>query len=109
MPPVFDRAELLDRVGNDMAFLSETIDMLVADGRSLMADIQKAVQAGDAAGVGRSAHALKGMISNFCAPGPQEAALAVEKLGKSGDLSGAPEALKRVGEQLEVLIAELQQ
>ena len=40
MPPVFDRAELLDRVGNDMAFLTETVEMLATDGRSLGQTLQ---------------------------------------------------------------------
>src|SRR3954470_22765727 len=109
MPPAFDRAELLERVGNDMAFLAETVEMLAADGRSLVGEIRAAVQAGDGAAVGRSAHALKGMISNFCAPTAQEAAMVLEKLGKTGDLAAAPRAVDDLAGQVEALIAELQQ
>lgn len=109
MPPTFDRAELLERVGNDIAFLAETVEMLAADGRTLMGEIREAVAKGDGAAVGRSAHALKGMISNFCAPAAQEGALAMEKMGKSGDLGPAPKAVEELAGQVETLIAELQQ
>ena len=68
MPTTFDENELLSRVDNDRAFLGETVEMLAQDGRALLADVRSAVAAGDAAAVGRAAHALKGMISNFCAP-----------------------------------------
>jgi|SRR5262245_33070050 len=107
--PAFDRAELLERVGNDMGFLAETVEMLAADGRTLVAEIRFAVEKGDGAAVGRAAHALKGMISNFCAPAAQDAALAVEKMGKSGDLLAVPRALGELSGHVETLIVELQQ
>jgi HPt (histidine-containing phosphotransfer) domain-containing protein len=106
--PAFDRVELLDRVGNDMAFLAETVEMLAADGRTLLAEVRVAIQKGDAGAVGRSAHALKGMISNFCAPGAQEGALAIEKMGKTGELAGAARAVESLSSQVETLITELQ-
>lgn len=105
MAQMFDEAELLQRVDNDVAFLAETVQMLECDGRSLMAQVKTAVAAGDAASVGRTAHTLKGMISNFCAPGVQNLALDVEKSGKSGDCAAA--AAARLETELESLIGEL--
>jgi HPt (histidine-containing phosphotransfer) domain-containing protein len=99
---------LLERVDNDMDFLAETVEMLVGDGRGLLAEVRTAVGAGDAAAVGRSAHALKGMISNFCAPEAQESALAIEKMGKSGDLAAAPAEIDTLARRLETLITDLQ-
>ncbi|MFT3685685.1 MAG: Hpt domain-containing protein [Phycisphaerales bacterium] len=64
----FDEQELLGRVDNDVGFLGETVEMLATDGPSLLSQVRAAAAAGDAAGVGRHAHALKGMLSNFCAP-----------------------------------------
>ena len=109
MATTFDHAELLERVDNDRAFLAETIEMLAGDGRTLMKEIRQSVDAGDAAAIGRAAHALKGMISNFCAPAAQEAALTVERIGKNGDLSPAAAAASALSERLEALIAELEQ
>ncbi len=108
MPDTFNRAELLERVDHDMDFLAETVEMLVTDGRSLLADARAAAVAGDAPALGRAAHALKGMISNFCAAPAQDAALAVEKIGKSGDLAPSGAAIDTLHANLESLISDLQ-
>jgi HPt (histidine-containing phosphotransfer) domain-containing protein len=107
MPRVFDDKELLERIDNDWDFLADTVQMLESDGRALMDEIRRAVAAADAPAVARAAHTLKGMISNFCAPGPQANAFEVEKIGKSGDLSNAPPAINVSGDAMEKLIKEL--
>ena len=109
MPGTFDQTELLERVDHDLAFLDETVQMLAGDGRALMAELRRNLETGDAPAVGRNAHALKGMISNFCAPAAQQAALSVERTGKSGDLSTAGPLVADLGERLEALIHELEQ
>ncbi len=107
MPQTFDEKELLERVDGDMGFLAETVQMLETDGRSLMAQAKADLEAGDAAAVGRTAHTLKGMISNFCAPGVQALALEVEQAGKAGDRAAAAAAAARLEPRLEALIGEL--
>ncbi len=107
MPNTFNETELLERVDNDVGFLAETVEMLGTDGRALLGEIERAIGAGDAPSVGRAAHALKGMISNFCAPQTQECALALERAGKAGDLAGAPAALQTARARVEALIEEL--
>ena len=107
MSPVFDEKELLDRIDNDWEFLAETVQMLSTDGRALMAEVRRASDAGDAATLGRAAHTLKGMISNFCSPTTQASAFAVEKIGKEGDLSSAPKAVTVLETDLDALIAAL--
>lgn len=107
MAQAFDENELLERVDNDVAFLGETVQMLETDGRALMAEVKAALAAGDAAGVGRTAHTLKGMISNFCAAEVQAMALDVEKAGKAGDCPAGMEAAARLEPALESLITEL--
>ena len=107
MSPVFDEKELLDRVDNDWEFLSETVEMLSTDGRALMAEVRRASDVGDAAALGRAAHTIKGMISNFCAPTAQASAFAIEKIGKEGDLSSAPEAVTALEAHLDALTTAL--
>jgi len=107
MARTFDESELLARVDNDVAFLAETVDMLVADGPSLLAQVRAALAAADAAAVGRHAHALKGMISNFCAASAHGTAHEIEKLGKQGELAGVPAALERMESELADLTSEL--
>ena len=107
MARVFDDKELMERIDNDWEFLAETVQMLSSDGRVLLKGVQDALASGDAADVGRKAHTLKGMISNFCSPAAHGAALAVEQLGRTGDLSAAPAAVATLAEQLDILIEQL--
>jgi len=107
MATTFDDSELLDRVGNDIAFLGDTVQMLADDGRILMDEVRRAVAAGDAPALVRSAHALKGMISNFCAPDTQQSAFELERMGRSGDLAAAPPAAEQLQGRLQALTAEL--
>jgi HPt (histidine-containing phosphotransfer) domain-containing protein len=72
-----------------------------------MRDIRKSLGAGDADGAGRAAHALKGMISNFCAAVAQGSAQDVEKHAKAGGLSDAAAAAEVLDARLQELIAEL--
>jgi HPt (histidine-containing phosphotransfer) domain-containing protein len=103
----FDEAELMERVDNDLEFLADTVQMLETDGRALMVELRTAVTSGDAPAVGRTAHTLKGMISNFCSPAVQSLALDVEKAGKAGDGAGAAAASARLEPELEALLVEL--
>ena len=107
MPRVFDEKELIERVDNDWEFLGETVQMLSTDGPALLKAIRRATESGDAPAVGREAHALKGMISNFCSPPAHACALEVERLGKGGDLAAVPPALGLLETQLNTLIADL--
>jgi HPt (histidine-containing phosphotransfer) domain-containing protein len=107
MSRAFDADELMGRMDNDWEFLAETVEMLAADGPARLADVRRALAAGDAAAVGRSAHALKGMVSNFCAPAAQAAAREVERIGNGGDLATAPAAVDALAVGLGALIADL--
>jgi HPt (histidine-containing phosphotransfer) domain-containing protein len=104
---MFDESELLDRVDNDLEFLADTVEMLSTDGPAQIEKIRQAINANDADTVGREAHALKGMISNFCAPDTQHTALGLEQMGKAGDLASAPAAIEELEQQLRALVSEL--
>ena len=73
MPEEFDERELLERIDGDMDFLEETVEILEEDYPVLFEAIVRAATAGDAEALVKPAHALKGMLANFCA-GPAEAA-----------------------------------
>ena len=107
MAQSFDEAELMERVDDDVEFLADTVQMLETDGRALMVELKTAVASGDAPAIGRSAHTLKGMISNFCAPAIQTLAFDVERAGKAGDGAGAAAASAKLEPELEALIVEL--
>jgi HPt (histidine-containing phosphotransfer) domain-containing protein len=107
MPRAIDEAELLGRVDNDWEFLGETVQMLVDDGPALLSAVRQSAGAGDAPALARSAHTLKGMLSNFCAPDATAGALAVEQIGRAGDLSAVEPALHTLEDRVNALIADL--
>ena len=93
MSDLVDQAALLDRVDHDMEFLAETIQMLEEDGPDLLGQIREAISGGDAEALAVAAHTYKGMVANFCAESTVEAALRLETMGRSGDLTAAPDAM----------------
>ena len=66
MAQLFDEAELLERIDHDWEFLGETVEMLAADGPALIREVRQAMDASDAAALGRVAHTLKGMAARAC-------------------------------------------
>ncbi len=110
MSDIFDRETLLDRIDNDMEFLAETVGMLEEDGPDLLKQIRQAIDAGDAQALTVAAHTYKGMVANFCAESTVAAALKLEMMGKTHDLTGALAALavlEDLGSQLATALQEL--
>ena len=105
MSEPFDKAELMERVDDDMEFLEETVEMLDEDAPGLIDQIRAAVDAGDAEALTHSAHTLKGMLGNFCAPAAFESARKLEFMGREATLDGAAAGL----EEAERLTNELRE
>ena len=108
-----DRAAALSNVGGDVALLREIVELFLEECPRMVEAIQRGIDAGDAAGVQRAAHTLKGSVSVFGAHRTVELALQLECMGRAGDLTGAAEAmgllaaeLDRVGPALRRLAAE---
>lgn len=103
MSDCFDEASLLESIDGDMEFLRETFGMLEEDAPALLAEVQRAAAAKDAAGLVKPAHALKSMLGNFCAAAAQEAARAVEVMGRENrleDVGPAVQALQHEADRL---------
>jgi HPt (histidine-containing phosphotransfer) domain-containing protein len=71
--PVFERDKALFNLGNDTDLLEQLIVMYAEDEPRLVQDIDAALAAGDPEALSNAAHALKGAVSNFCAPAPAPA------------------------------------
>ncbi len=78
----------------------------------MLAAISDAIKNGDAPGLNRSSHALKGSVANFGAHTASEIALKLEMMGRSGGLSGAEDTFKalkaemgRIKEALKKILA----
>ena len=81
--------------------MSQTFDGRVPE---LLDDLDRAVTRGDAEGVQRAAHSLKGSAGNFGHAPSFDAAQALEHLGRSGQLHGVAEAHAEIKKTLSELI-----
>jgi two-component system sensor histidine kinase/response regulator len=108
-PPreVIDRAVVLALSEGDPEFLREVKEVFLESSSELLGAIQEAIIQGNAIALERSAHALKGAVSNFGAKGAAEAALTLEKLGHENNLSGAEEVYARLKAEIENIIPAL--
>jgi PAS domain S-box-containing protein len=104
-----DESIALTRVGGDAELLSEVIGLFLDDYPQSLEKIREAVTAGDPSGVEQHAHSLKGSVSIFGAKEALEAAFALEKQGRSGDLTAALDSLKRLENALASLKPELEE
>ena len=93
MERVFDRAAFLERLDGDFELLDELVETFREECPRLLSETRAAVSRADSSGLERAAHALKGSVSNFCAPAAFEAARRLEQMGREGDLTGAGDAL----------------
>ncbi len=109
MPEVFDASALMERVDNDVEFLEETVAMLDEDSPRLLEEIHAAVSERDAAALTKRAHALKGMLSNFCAEPAETAAGELEAMGREERLADVESVADRVRHETERLKEALHQ
>ncbi len=96
MSELFDEQALMDRVDGDLEFLGETIALLDEDCPSLLDEIRATASARDAAALVKPAHALKGMLANFCAEPAETAARELETMGREGRLTDVDAATDQV-------------
>jgi signal transduction histidine kinase/CheY-like chemotaxis protein len=108
--PDFDEAVALAEVGGNAKLLGELVVLFLQDCPRLMAEIGDAVSRGDAACLRRAAHTLRGAASTFCAPAACDAALRLETLGRTGNMTDADEAyltLHKAMQRLRTALAQL--
>jgi PAS domain S-box-containing protein len=103
-----DEALALSRVGGDFELLQEVVGLFLDDYPRALEKIRSAVAANDASGVEHNAHSLKGSVSTFGATDVFESALALEKQGRSGNLSGALDGVSKLEKALQALRPELE-
>jgi len=102
---VFDEAELLETVQGDRELLNELGQLFLADAPGQVDAVRDAIVRSDAPALRFAAHALKGSASTLTARRVAQQAFALETMGATGSLAGAPERLQA----LEAAILELRQ
>ena len=107
MSDAFDENALLEQVDGDVEFLEETIALLDEDSPALLEKIRAAATSRDAAALVTPAHALKGMLGNFCAEPAESAARKLETMAREVRLADVEAAVENVARETERLKAAL--
>jgi CheY-like chemotaxis protein len=104
----FDPKAALGRVDGDRELLKEIAGLFFEDTPRLLTEVRNAIQRGDGRALERSAHALKGSVSNFGARTASDAAYSLEQMGRNGDFAKAPETFARLERQVDLLLPALE-
>jgi CheY-like chemotaxis protein len=101
-PPALDPA-VLDGLkslaeATDPALLGQILESFLSDSRTGLAALRRAA-AGDAEGLRKAAHGLKGMCASVGAEGMRALCQELESLGTSASVAGAPELIDRLGKE----------
>jgi two-component system sensor histidine kinase/response regulator len=105
---VFDKEVALSRVGGDLELLKEIAILFLDDYPKSLIELRAAVEARDAKRVERSAHGLKGSVSNFGARPAVEAAFQLETMGRAQKLVEVEQVLRSLELALAALRPELE-
>jgi CheY-like chemotaxis protein/HPt (histidine-containing phosphotransfer) domain-containing protein len=97
----FDHEKALDRVGGDETLLAEVIGIFLEDCPRLLGEIDKAVMTGDRASLGRLAHTLRGVASNFALSQVEEASSRLERMAKSAGLDDGRSAIQNLKQAMD--------
>ncbi|MGB2624893.1 MAG: Hpt domain-containing protein [Candidatus Acidiferrum sp.] len=106
--PIWNQAELLDRVDNDRELLRELLGIFKEDFPRTIRSLEEAVAAGDLKNSASLSHSLKGMLSNLGGTRAAEAAAKLEKLASSAGQNGSlKDALSALQSEAASLVPEL--
>ncbi|MGH9730443.1 MAG: PAS domain S-box protein [Candidatus Acidiferrales bacterium] len=101
-------AELLEQVQGDRELLAEIVRLFTAGLPEVLQSLRESVARGDAAGVARMAHALKGSVGNFARRDAYRAVEEMEKFAKESNLTRTAQTLVVVEGELKRLLAALE-
>ena len=108
MDPVLDRELALSRVGGDAELLKEIAILFLGEYPKILDALRDAAGSGDAAKLERTAHSLKGSVSNFGAGVAVEAARKLEAMGRARQTDEAAPLIGALESALTALARELQ-
>lgn len=105
---VIDSGALLEGVGGNRRLLQKLARLFLADLPKSVARIKSAFASRDGEELAKTAHALKGSIGNFGAMKAVEIAAEIERIGRTGELDIAQEALSALEVELSAAKKELE-
>lgn len=94
---VIDMQEAMGNFHGDRELLAEAIGLYFDEGPAMLADIQRACQAGDLPILQHAAHRFRGSMALFGARQAVQAARRIEEQARDGDLEGARRSCADLG------------
>jgi two-component system, sensor histidine kinase and response regulator len=107
--PAFDAADVLARVEGDRSLLAELVAIFLEESPIRLAEIRRCLVSGDAKGLERAAHTLRGSVGSLGARAAAHAALALEIKGRDGALAGAEVEVAELEREMSRLEGDLAQ
>jgi two-component system sensor histidine kinase/response regulator len=104
---IINRDSLRERLEGDFDLFVELAELFAKESSNLLAAVEDAVKNKNGEKIGKSAHTIKGAISNFSADKAYQAALTLERIGKDGDLEKSDEALESLKKEIDRMKAAL--
>jgi len=98
-----DRHALLSLAGGDEALVVEIAQTMLDEAESMRAAVRAEVLRRTTSGLEHAAHRLKGALLAVAAAPASGVALALETMGRSGDVAGAPAALAELETEMDRL------
>jgi HPt (histidine-containing phosphotransfer) domain-containing protein len=105
--PAFDAVDTLARVAGDRELLTELIEIIRAESPRVLSEIDRCVTSGDADGLERATHRLRGSVGVFGAQSVTRAALELELMAHKRHLTGAALKLAELRQALDRLNSDL--
>jgi two-component system sensor histidine kinase/response regulator len=105
--PVFDEKAALANAGGDRELLTEVIALFQSDYPAALRRLDRAVKSGEGEALRLAAHALKGVLATVGSPAGRDAAMALEQLGRTGNVAAAKELAARLRETIGALNSAL--
>jgi two-component system sensor histidine kinase/response regulator len=102
-----DRDVLFGRVDGDRALLKDIVLLFLEDTPKLLQELRLAIEQGDAHGMSRAAHTLKGAVGNFGAARASELTRSIEAAIRQGDFAATNELFPQLDAELTALFPEL--
>jgi len=102
-----DREAILDSLDRDQELLQKVVGLFLRTYPKMLSDIRDAVARGDANGLSRAAHTLKGSGGLFMSAGATELARQLDMMGRGGDTDEAKELLALLEREMERIRPEL--
>ena len=102
-----DEQVIMDRVGGDPALLTEVVELFREEAPKLLTQLRVAIRSRDLPAAARTAHTLKGELSNFTKNGAYLTTTELVEASRNGDAVGAASVVGRLEEEVGRLMDDL--